>query len=479
VKISRYIKVALFFIILGGAGAAYIVLSADGISNFNTVPYQVTLSDATGLSTRSKVYLAGVPVGKVQAIQLEGTTARIRIGLLKGVEVRENASISRKASSILGTSVLNLDPGSEPFPAIPPGGVIQPESGTDINALMGTVSGLGTQIADILKEFQTNQMQLLAISLETFNSISGKIDERMSEDMDHISRILDSAARITERTERLIASNERNVGASMEEIRLAAGNIRQISTEIANGRGNIGQAIYDDKLYEGLLSTVQETEKTVVKLQGVIDSAQGVVDGAGEFIGKASGLGVMVDSNVNYGFTRDTVRAGASLRLEPASGDRWYRLGINGAPDGVSTRTVTTRNDNGTILTRDETKTDYGFSIDAELARRFGAFTLRGGVRENTAGVGLDIQPVDRLALSADLFRFQKDAVPNLKGTVTVYPFFNPESNNPLNWIYIQGGVYDALNNNKRDFFAGGGVRFSDREVKGLMGLATGVAGAR
>jgi phospholipid/cholesterol/gamma-HCH transport system substrate-binding protein len=471
-KLSRYIKIALFFIVLGGAGSVYIVLASDGLSAFNTKSYQVVFHDATGLSTRSRVYLAGVPVGKIRAIDLEGNEARITMAILKDVQVHQNARISRKSSSILGTSVLSLDPGTELSPILLPGTPIQTEQAMDMNAVMGTVSEIGAQVTGILKEFQTNQMALLAVSLETFNSIAGKIDANASEDMERISRILESTALISERTERLLALKEEDLAATVSDIRAAMGNIRSISGEIAQGRGNLGQAVYDGALYDSLLSTVQETEKAVVKLQSVLDNAD-------DILGRANGLGILVDSRVQYGFLRNKANAGASLRLEPASGDRWYRIGVNGAGDGINSRTVTSTTSGGATTVVDETKTSYTFSLDAEMARRFGMLTLRGGLLENTAGIGLDVQPVSWLSVSGELFRFNSNGYPNLRGTLTLYPFFNPDANNPFNWIYLQGGVYDALNASRRDFFAGGGLRFSDREIKGMAGLAASAAAAR
>jgi phospholipid/cholesterol/gamma-HCH transport system substrate-binding protein len=316
-------------------------------------------------------------------------------------------------------------------------------------------------------------MKLIAIALENFNSISGKIDARMDDELIRVSRILENVAQITERTNGLLAAREGDIEASVIEIRLALENIRRISGEIASGRGNMGQAVYDDRLYEGLVSTVNEAEKTVVKLQGVID-------GAGEFINRANGLGISLDSHANYGFMRNQVRAGASIRLEPASGDRWYRIGVNSSPDGNTSRTVTSVTSGSPPVTSvsDTTETSYGFSIDAEIARRIGMFTLRGGLLESTAGVGLDFQPWRWISVSGEAFRFKTGEVPNIRGTLTVYPVFNPDTNNPLNWLYIQGGINDAITSN-RDFFAGGGLRFNDREIKGLVGLATGVAGAR
>ncbi|MDR2313133.1 MAG: MlaD family protein [Spirochaetaceae bacterium] len=461
-KASRYLKIASFFIVLGTAGTGYIIMSSSGFSRFNTKEYELIIHDATGLSSRSRVYMAGVPVGKVEEIYLEDGRARIKIAVLRDMEIRRGSRISRRSSSLLGTAMLYLEPGPVSEALLPAGSVIGADN--EDPSLMETAS-------DILRELQSNQMALLTISLETFNSIAKKIDQRLEEEQDRILRILESAALITERVDRLLASREEDISMSLMDIRLAMANIRQISDEVAQGRGNLGQVIYDDRIYNSLLSTIEETEKAVVKLQGVLD-------GAGEFVNRASGIGIMVDSRASYGFNSSNVRAGASLRLEPASGDRWYRVGINGAPDGVNSRLVTTTSSGGITTTEDKTETRYSFSVDAELARRFGIVTIRGGLLESSAGIGVDIQPLRQLAVSAEVFKFRTGAPPNLRGTVTVYPFFNPDANNPLNWIYLQGGIYDALHAD-RDLFLGGGLRFSDRDIRGMVGLAASAAAAR
>ncbi|GHU81402.1 hypothetical protein FACS189468_3930 [Spirochaetia bacterium] len=486
-NVSRYVKVAFFFIVLGAAGIGYMLLSTEGLGNFNTYTYEVTIPDATGLSTRSRIYLAGVAVGTIREINLEGTKARLTVALLKDVEVRGNARIARRTSSILGTSMLTLDPGTELSPLLLPGGRIGVDTDTaDMSAIMGTVSQVGGQISEILREFQTNQMALLAVTLETVNSITGKIDAQTDAELGRISRILESTALITERTERLLASREEDIGLSLMELRLVMENIRMITGEIAQGRGNLGQAVYDDRLYEAILATVLRTEQTVAQLQGVLDNfntlttdVDGVVKSAGEIVDRAAGLGIQVDTRANYEFLAQRVRAGAAIRLEPASGDRWYRIGVNGAPDGISSRTVTdTVGSGGAATHTDTTETKYSFSIDAEIARRIGIVTLRGGLLESSAGIGLDIQPLRWMSVSGEVFNFKNGAAPNLKGTLTVYPFFDPDGAMPWHWVYLQGGIYNALNNG-RDFFLGGGLRFNDREIKGLVGLGAAAASAQ
>jgi phospholipid/cholesterol/gamma-HCH transport system substrate-binding protein len=265
----------------------------------------------------------------------------------------------------------------------------------------------------------------------------------------------------------------------VSDIREALANIRDITGEVREGRGNLGRSVYDDRLYESVLATAQKAEDAAEKLKEALDSINslaknmdGVVSGAGEIVEKAVGLGVQVDTNARYDFIAGQARASASLRLEPGSGDRWYRIGVSSTPDGISTRTVKETTGAGGVISReDTTETRYSVAFDMELARRFGMLTLRGGLLENSAGFGLDIQPLRWAALSGELFHFKDGSVPNFRSSITFYPFFDPDSNKPWNWLYFRGGVNNALSGS-RDFFIGGGLRFADREVKGLVGLA-------
>ncbi|HPX48004.1 MAG TPA: MlaD family protein, partial [Treponemataceae bacterium] len=235
-NVGGYLKIGLFFIVLGIGGFAYITMSSDGFNSLNTQVYDVILDDATGLSTNSKVYMAGVPVGKIQSIELDRNLAILRIAFLKDIDIRQNAMLSRKSSSILGTSILDLSPGTEISPILPAGSRIDSRPGSgDMAALMGSVQSLGTDISSMLREFQETQLKLLSVSLETFNSIALKLDQRSDAELARISRILESTAVITERLERIVAGSEADIEASVRGIRLAAENIRSVTEELKTG----------------------------------------------------------------------------------------------------------------------------------------------------------------------------------------------------------------------------------------------------
>lgn len=475
-KIPQFLKVGLFFITLGTAGSGYVILSSDGFNKLNTKIYEVVMDDVTGLTTNSKVFLAGVPVGKIKSIDLSGNQALIRISFLKDIEIRGDAQISRKSSSILGTSILALTPGNDTEPVILAGSRIGAVSGARDMTTMA--QELGGELSVMIRELQTNQLQLLEVSLITFNSIAKKFDERSEAELDRMTRILESTALLTERMERLLANKEEDINISVGEIRFALENIRNITGEISSGQGNFGQALYDDSLYNSILATAQRTEEAAKKLDSALFNinelalnADRVVTDAGTIVSKATGLGVQVDSGARYDMLSSKMRAGASLYLLPRSNDRWYRVGVTSSPDGISSKTITEKSINGSSIERTEiTETSQAVAIDAELAREFGPLTLRGGLLESTAAVGIDIKPVRWVSISGDLFNFRTGEVPNLRGSLTLFPFFDPDSNKPWNWVYLKGGINAALDT-KREYFIGGGLRFTDEEVRGLAGL--------
>jgi phospholipid/cholesterol/gamma-HCH transport system substrate-binding protein len=317
---------------------------------------------------------------------------------------------------------------------------------------------------------------MLSISLETFNSIAKKVDNQSEAELERISRILESTALITERMERLLARSEESGTGRGGDLYGTIENLRLITDEIRRGQGNVGQAIYDDQLYAGVLAAVRRIEEAVVKLQETLDtinsaaaSAGKVIDNANVIVERATGLGIQVDTSGAYNIMAKEVQAGASIRLVPSSNDRWYRVGVSSIPGGIIANSVQEKKDStGTVFETTETRNT--FAIDAELARRFGLLTFRGGLLENTGGIGIDVQPLRWMSVSGEVFNFRSGEAPNLRGTVTVFPFFDPDSDKPWNWVYLKGGVNNSLASN-RDFFIGGGLRFADREIKGLVGL--------
>ena len=68
--------------------------------------------DATGLVDKSQVQVAGLNIGEISDRRLDGSLARVTIKIKPDVMLWSNASIFKKAASLLGQYYLEIDPGT-------------------------------------------------------------------------------------------------------------------------------------------------------------------------------------------------------------------------------------------------------------------------------------------------------------------------------------------------------------------------------
>ncbi|MDP6438585.1 MAG: MlaD family protein [Candidatus Brocadiia bacterium] len=88
-----------------------------------------TFESAQGLVQGDEVQIAGVPVGRVQSLEVNATSTttlpvKATLWIREGVEIREGASAAIEVKSIFGGAFLTIIPGDRTAPALEPGGVI-------------------------------------------------------------------------------------------------------------------------------------------------------------------------------------------------------------------------------------------------------------------------------------------------------------------------------------------------------------------
>ncbi len=120
--------------------------------------YHAHFRDAGGLQQGANVYVAGVRVGRVDTIELEGDAARVdraRVSFTLArdakLEIHQNARVSVRLYGI--EAGLRLDPGGPPARVLPPGGELLlvdegaaiDKVGADLVTIVGDlVAGRGT-----------------------------------------------------------------------------------------------------------------------------------------------------------------------------------------------------------------------------------------------------------------------------------------------------------------------------------------------
>jgi phospholipid/cholesterol/gamma-HCH transport system substrate-binding protein len=434
------------------------------------------MDDASGLLPNTNVRLAGVSVGKVRSVDLIKGRAKLVLEIASNVQLYEDARVEKKLDSMLGSSSVAIYPGIREGVPLGAGGVIQTSSSADALTL---IADEATGLVKDLRQFLNEDGGFLALhdilestrsALADLSEITKQIRGTSEENLAPLAVILQNTAGITEKLDMILANNNDNINETLAGIResvaklnIALENVAGITGKINSGEGNLGKLVNDDKLYDD-----------VVSLTGDLKS----------FMGSTAGLQLDVAFQSDYLLKEKDSRNQFGVRLTPADKDKFYLLGLVDTPrlyeDTVTTYTTVTGPSPpappiGTNYTTTELEKRQKILINAQIARRFGLFTLRGGVIESSGGAGIDFEPFDKISLSAEVFDFGQEDAPYLRLFANLYPFFDPSLSNPLNWIYVGGGA-DNILTDRRDYFVNLGLRFTDNDLKGIASLGGGIS---
>ncbi len=127
------------FVLLGIACLAWlsIRLGKLEIVGGDYVPVHAEFASISGLKKGASVEIAGVEVGKVDAITLRDYKADVRMKIREGIRLQEDTIASIRTRGLIGDKYVNLSPGASDR-LIPSGGKIrETESAVDLEELIG------------------------------------------------------------------------------------------------------------------------------------------------------------------------------------------------------------------------------------------------------------------------------------------------------------------------------------------------------
>ena len=119
-----------------------------------------------------------------------------------------------------------------------------------------------------------------------------------------------------------------------------------------------------------------------------------------------------------------------------------------------------------TITTNEDT-----VKFNLQYGVRWRWFAGRFGIIDSTGGLGGDLMLFDDdLQVKFDMFAFNDNKYPRLRGTMLLYfSLFLP-----WEWgktFYLSAGFDDPINTNLFDYFVGLGFRFTDNDIKSMMSI--------
>ena len=114
------------FVVLGILALGYLSIKLGRVSLFGTGGYLITADfpSVGGLKAGSSVEIAGVEVGRVEAIRLVNYEARVVLRLNSDVKIQEDSIASIKTKGLIGEKYIRINPGGSDR-LIPPNGKLR------------------------------------------------------------------------------------------------------------------------------------------------------------------------------------------------------------------------------------------------------------------------------------------------------------------------------------------------------------------
>lgn len=408
------------------------------------------LADAGGLVKNSQVKTAGIPVGTISNISLQDGMARVDLNLKRGVELTTSAAVSLRSQGILGDKYVDIYPGSPTDPPLAAGGqiVIVKDKGSLDNVIgqIGEIAGSLKEVAQNLKEAVSDEgsrRHVLGRIVLNIEQVTKDLAHITSENKGKINEIVDQVHGITSTLDELLNDPtdkgfKKRWAVALDRIDSTLKNVDEITTKINKGEGTIGRLVSD--------------EATAEKVEGAID-------GLNDLLGSAAGLQTGLDFNAQYLANIGATKTSVGIRLQPGL-DRYYFLGIVDDPAGVvETTDIETITAGGTTEVTERKTYHNELKFNVYFAKNFYNFTVRGGLFENSGGIGFDyLLYRNKLKFSLDAFEFSKL---NLRTQVQY---------NLWKGIYLTGGVSDLLNKGKKySNYLGAGLLLTNDDLKLLM----------
>ena len=132
-----------FFVLVGIACLGYLAIKLGKLEVMGSSGYIVVADfpSVAGLKTGDPVEIAGVKIGRVEAIRLAEERARLELRVQDGIQLQDDVIASVRARGLIGDKFVLVTPGASDK-IIPPGGKIrETDSPPDLQDLIGKFIG--------------------------------------------------------------------------------------------------------------------------------------------------------------------------------------------------------------------------------------------------------------------------------------------------------------------------------------------------
>jgi phospholipid/cholesterol/gamma-HCH transport system substrate-binding protein len=499
---SREARVGIF-VLLGLLILTYFTFRVSKWGLIAERGYKLTVDfeTAAGLEPKGDVKMAGVPIGKVEDIQLVGNRARLVMRVRPGVRIPVDSVASIQTQGLLGEKYVEILPGKDPQRMLPPGGqVTNTLSPTNLDAIVRKVETISEDVkkftSTLAETFGTEEgKQALGDILRDVRAATASLRSVMQGNEERFDRILANVDRLSGDLSDISSANKEDVRVAIANLRAFSETLKtetpQLARKLEAMSDNVSGVFGDNR--ENLKESIQNLKSASAKLDNTLDAAGKVItriergegtigklvsdntayasltdtlDGINRYVRKYDALRMTLVPWVEFQTQNSDWKYYLNLKMQPTA-DKYYLLGVVNDPRGKRTETTTVTSVNGgPPIETQQVELSNRWLFNALLAKQFSRLTLYGGIIESAGGLGVEYEIArNRFNVGMQVYDFNRPD--NNRAHLKLYGNYDIVKN-----LFITGGVDDIINRDTqlRTPFIGFGIKFPDDDLKTVMG---------
>lgn len=302
-------KVGLFFVISLLLLGVMLEVGEKWNPFIRKIHYDTYLTTVTGLKVGDPVRLAGVNVGKINAIIVQDTNVKIDFEVNPETKVKTDTIASLRLTNLLGGQFLSLSFGSPSAPILPEGGTVKGKDSANIDVIVDTVSDVVKDAKVLINDLNKNQNMVM-------NKIAGILDDNRANLADSIANFKSITAKIDSGEGSLaLLLNDNKLYSTLSS---AGENINSLTAKIDKGEGTLGKLVNDPSMYNDLKGAIVEVKGSAVNMNAGFKEIKEVA----EKINRGEGtLGKLITDETVYGDIKETSRNLSEITRKINSGE--------------------------------------------------------------------------------------------------------------------------------------------------------------
>jgi phospholipid/cholesterol/gamma-HCH transport system substrate-binding protein len=229
------------FVALAVLAAAIILERVGTFESFRHGKHVNALfNNVQDLKVGDHVKMAGVEIGRVEAILLTTNRVMVKMKVHSDAEVKTDSTATVKFTGLLGQNFVSIDFGTAQGELLKDNQYVNTAEQADLSAMMQKIDNVASGVENLTKSFT-------GVNIDT---LIGPLRDLIQTNKESLTATISNAQAIT----------------------------FEISSQISQGKGTMGKLIKDEALYNTALSTISNLQDTASEIKATVADARKIVD---------------------------------------------------------------------------------------------------------------------------------------------------------------------------------------------------------